>query len=169
MKAREREREGDEATHRVLKYPSSPLFGLSSLSYGLGVPAWNADVLPPSLPQAFLLHLFPVAIDQISSREIITWHHYHSQHFYLLPLVSSLHRLIKFREGRKRGKREYLLTPAPINRFWRSCLDWGTHAKLLLLVKTNCNICSSLTFISNGNECSRLLTMQKMFVTAEHK
>lgn len=53
---------------------------------------------PPSIPQVFLLSLFPVAIDQISSREIITWHHYHSQHFYLPLLVSAPHHLIKFRE-----------------------------------------------------------------------
>jgi len=33
------EKEADEATHRVLKNLSSPLFGLSSLSYGLGAPA----------------------------------------------------------------------------------------------------------------------------------
>lgn len=83
-------------------------------------------MVPPTLPQVFLLHLFPVAIDQISSREIITWHHYHSQHFYVLPLVSSLHCLIKFREGSIRGKKEYLLKPDPINRSWRSCFDWGT-------------------------------------------
>lgn len=55
------------------------------------IPPSLFSLVPSSLflSQAFLLPLFPMAIDQFSSGEIITWHHYHLQHFYLLGLVST--------------------------------------------------------------------------------